>query len=136
MINDLQLVYMWDILLSGDTLTSDIVDILGGSGRSLLDPLRLTVMQTAAAAGGTAVTITLESSDTVDFATPTTVFTSAALATSTDATGVLLSIAVPAMQRYSRITFTKTGTFTAGQISAFITNAEEFSYPEIGRVVV
>lgn len=135
MINDLQLVYLWDAPLA-TTTNSDIVDILGGGGRGFCDPLRFTITQTGAAAGGTAVTVALQTSDTVDFSSPTVLTTTAALTTSTTSASVLASFATPSgMKRYSRVVITPTGTFTAGTISVFITYAEEFSFQELGTFI-
>lgn len=126
MMNDLQLMYFINTDLATAT-NSGIVD-MAGYPRSASNPLRLVFALNDTPAGGTAVKFEVQTSDTVNFASPTTAYTSPVISTTTvTAPSILLQIhPVPSLKRYSRVVITKTGTFTAGKVSVFMTMGEDF----------
>jgi hypothetical protein len=102
--------------LSSDTAFPDIIDLAGS------DVSRMTVdlkMAGTAAAGGTSVTLSVLGSNDSSFTTSETLGTkTVALADINKGTGrVAIS---PNRYRYLKVTFTKSGTFTAGAVEALL----------------
>jgi hypothetical protein len=102
--------------LASDTAFPDVIDLAGS------DVSRMTVdLKTAgtAAAGGTGVTVSVIGADDSAFTSPKTLGTAVvSLADINKGTG--RAAINPNNCRYVKVTFTKTGTFTAGTVEALL----------------
>lgn len=129
--NDLQLMY----LIGGKLATTTVTNVVDMKGflRASDNPQVLKFSLGEAPAGGTALTFKLEHSDTVGFTTVKTAYTSQAITTTGLGVGMILEIPVPVMQRYSRVSITKTGTFTAGSLNVYIGIPEEFGWAQLEK---
>ena len=85
-------------------------------------PLELFVVCTESAAGGTDLTVTLQTDTKEDFSTKVDLISSAkAVVADLTAGSRILSVKVPAgVKRYLRLNYTVTGTMTAGKYTAGI----------------
>ena len=127
--NDLQLMYMINgDLTATSSNVSSTVDLMGYT-RAAQDPMRLAFVLGSTPVGGTALSFTLQESDTVDFTTPKKSTTFGPYPT-TEA-GILASILMPVTQRYTRVVLTKAGTFTAGTLHIYIMGNEEFGWKQL-----
>tara|TARA_Y100000310_G_C20593202_1_gene769173 strand:- start:847 stop:1260 length:414 start_codon:yes stop_codon:yes gene_type:complete len=121
MILDVENLYSDDQALTTTADSTNVID-LGAAERGPGNPLRIDILVTLALTGGTDVTIDLETDDNASFTSLSTIGSTQTIAAATLVAGYRFSIQfVPsAMERYSRLEYTITGTFSAGTVTAGI----------------
>ncbi len=132
MILDNELVYKDGYALSGGTGATDVVDH-GAGGDALVNEPVLVVNVSEAAAGGTSVTVALQTAADAAFTSPVTLWTSQSKALAAMTLGKkLCAVRFPrGLKRYSRCYVTATGTFTAGKLNIFAVTGEDHSFKDI-----
>lgn len=116
-------------LATGNT---DTIDMVKG-GNALADEPLIIIRMTEAAAGGTTATFALATSDTENFASAKTLFSTSAVPTASLTAGAeIAAFRVPrGVMRYLRGQVTAAGTFTAGKFDMYMVNAEPKSYHDL-----
>lgn len=114
-------------------VSTNTIDLLSAEvNPGLFDRGRIVAFVDTALAGGTAVAVQVISSASADLSTPTVLHAGAVIA---DADGVagykMLDVKIPnTAQRYLGVQYVKTGTHSAGAISAYIVDAvDNHSFP-------
>lgn len=99
-------------------VSDNTLDIKNG-GDAMDNELLLVVRATEKPAGGTSLAVALQTSDTEDFASVTTLYTSGAVPTADMADGDVCAVRMPrGAKRYLRLNYTAAGTFSAGKVWA------------------
>jgi len=128
MILDTQALYSDDQAITSTADSTNILDLAKNSGPG--EPVRLLIQVTTTFAGGTDITIDLETDDNTDFSSLSTIASTSTIALATLVAGYKFSIDfVPRlMERYSRLEYTVTGTMSAGAITAGIIFDEQSNF--------
>jgi hypothetical protein len=121
MILDVENLYSDDQAITTTADSTNVID-LGVPNRGPGNPLLIDILVTTTFAGGTSITIDLETDSAEGFGTLSTVASTQAIALATLVAGYRFSIqfAPDLMKRYSRLEYTVSGTMSAGNITAGI----------------
>ncbi len=121
MILDKENLYSDDQALTTTADSTNVLD-LGVANRGPGNPMLILIQVTTTFAGGTNVTIDLETDDNTSFSSLSTIGSTQTIVTATLVQGYNFTIQfVPdAMERYSRLEYTISGTYTAGNVTAGI----------------
>lgn len=128
MILDKEALYSDDQAITTTADSTNVLDLAKNSGPG--KPVRLLIQVTTTFAGGTDITIDLETDDNTSFSSLSTIASTSTIALATLVAGYKFSIDfVPRlMERYSRLEYTVTGTMTAGKITAGIIYDEQSAF--------
>lgn len=132
MILDTNLIFCEDKPIA--TGTTSVVDIQAG-GDALGNELTVVGTISTAAAGGTKLGVSMETSDDAAFGTVSTLYVSPDILTASMTSGKrVLAFRMPrGAKRYLRCRLTATGTFTSGAISLFMVTGDQRSFKDIGK---
>ena len=119
MIFDNEMMFSKNATLSASGVSTNVVD-LGANGTGSKSGLELAVLVSADFAGGTSVCVTLETDDNDAFASTKTVLQTADIAVADLVKGYrfLFGCLPHGVERYVRLSYTVSGTMTAGAITA------------------
>jgi hypothetical protein len=114
--------FMYDALnsfgsaaLASDTEFPDTIDL----GDARINRMTVDIKCPGDAAGGTSIAVSVVGADDSAFTTPETIGSRTIVLADLNKGGARIAIN-PNNRRYVKVTFTKTGTFTAGTVQAFI----------------
>ena len=120
MILDSQALYSDDQVITTTADSTNTLDLAKNSGPG--QPVRILIQVTATFVGGTSITIDLETDDNASFTSLSTIASTPTILTASLVAGYKFSINfIPdLMERYSRLEYTVSGSYTPGSITAGI----------------